>query len=364
MRGKAQNRHNNGLERSLARHAEVDIRELGCVTFSIDGNILESTPIVQKMTGYSGVELSGLKFRNFISGDQVENVEAAFKSASNNSPDPYPSEALVQKSNGDALPCSIHFSPLLNRHKEVTAIAGFIYVHADETAKIRKSEADISKLIGRIGHDIRTPLMSIISATQLLKENPDNIETLVDFLERSSQRLFDTVESVLRLANLDHDFQLQLETGDLHEYLVETVGIFQHLAKEKGLSLKYAGPVDSELVAMFDGAAISRILVNLIDNAMKYTEEGEIKVSFENKGSYVRIEVADTGLGINQNDLPHIFEDFSRFVASDEIKREGLGLGLPITKRLVEMMNGSIRADSTEGKGSCFSIELPLIPVS
>jgi len=344
----------------------VDVHQVGCITFSVDGHLLEFSPNIERLTGYPSSVLSGLSLQNLVYNQNREAVLDAFEKAQVNAPNLVPVRFSLMKADQDLDPGAyFHFVPLLNRRKEVSAVVGYLYFqdgtrHNDEESKSQ----EISKLIGKIGHDIRTPLMSIISATELLKDHPDNRDVIIEFLDRSSKRLFETVESVLRLARLDNDFELELAPNDLHEYVVETVEIFQHQSKEKGVDVRYVGPVESEMVALIDGAAVSRILVNLIDNALKYTESGSIEVSLSQKGSLIRIEVKDSGLGISPQFLPDIFTDFSRQAASDEIKREGLGLGLSITKRLVDMMNGSIKVESEEGVGSTFSVELPLIPVA
>ena len=118
------------------------------------------------------------------------------------------------------------------------------------------------------------------------------------------------------------------------------------------------------LDAEIDRSALNRILHNLVGNAIKFTEEGEVVVSVEQEGVNARIEVRDTGVGIEQNFLPHLFEAFKQESAGLARQFEGSGLGLSITLRLVERLGGHIGVESVKGRGTTFSVVLPLFAPS
>jgi PAS domain S-box-containing protein len=233
-------------------------------------------------------------------------------------------------------------------------------VRREEALKAAKNEAERaselkSTFLAHLSHDVRNPLSSIMGFAEMLKERVDEEHLrLVDVIETSSQRLLRTIDSVLDFSRLKTgDVSLDAEPTDLVALVRDTVQMIEPHADEKDLSLALRVP--DQLRAETDPACFERIVDNLVSNAIKYTDTGRVTVRLRDAGDTVVLEVDDTGVGIDEDFLPDLFESFTQG-ASD---RSGSGLGLAITKRLTEMMGGTIDVSSTEGVGTTFTVHLP-----
>jgi len=225
---------------------------------------------------------------------------------------------------------------------------------AEEMARLK------SAFIANMSHEIRTPLTAIIGFAQVLGEevSPEQRE-LVEPIEQSGKRLLSTLNSVLDLARLKSEgVALNIEPLDVAEEVHELTEMLRPQASAKGLSLIVNAPVCG-VIARADRPALNRVLTNLMSNAIKFTEVGRITVSTEQTDAMVYIRVRDTGRGIGTEFLPSLFEEFRQESTGVTRSHEGSGLGLAITKGLVDLMQGTIEADSTVGQGSVFTVALP-----
>jgi two-component system, sensor histidine kinase len=253
----------------------------------------------------------------------------------------------------------------------------------------RAEEASRSKsrFLAAMSHELRTPLNAIIGFSELLEDQqfgPLNAkqQRYVSHVQASGQHLLNLINDILDLAKVEAD-RLGLEPTpfDLHESLRAAVESFRPQAEAKGvrfqLSLEACPP---SIVA--DPLRFKQIVLNLLSNAVKFTLEGghvrvgahlvqrhrgpvlayePTTVDHERQCDCVEIEVQDTGIGISREDLPKLFQEFTQLDASLARRHQGTGLGLALTKKLVELHGGTIRADSPgEGHGSTFAITLPL----
>jgi two-component system phosphate regulon sensor histidine kinase PhoR len=214
-----------------------------------------------------------------------------------------------------------------------------------------------------LSHELRTPLTSIKGYLETMEQDPSGRQgDYLEIIKRNADRLGLIVEDLMRLSELeDSQTRLNPERTDLRQLLDSVIPAFVHRIKEKGLALEInAG--DQPLWVMADAFKLEQVLVNLIDNAVKYTERGAIKVSLRKDEGGVVIEVADTGIGIPREHLPRIFERFYVVDKSRSRKVGGTGLGLAIVKHIVLLHNGSIDVESTPGLGAKFTIALPSVP--
>lgn len=254
---------------------------------------------------------------------------------------------------------------VLDRTHELANVNTSLLDQADELteAKDKAEEADALKsaFLASMSHEIRTPLTSIIGTADVLREEiSEENRDLVEIIFNGGQRLMSTLNSVLDLAQLEgRARKLNRETIDVLQRTEDTVGIFASRAEQKNLKLKVkpngSGPYLSDL----DKAAYDRIIQNLVGNSLKFTEKGGIEVKVDGQEDHIRISVKDTGMGIGEEYLPKLFDRFSQESSGEARTFEGNGLGLAITKNLVEMMEGSIDVESVEGKGSTFSVQFP-----
>ena len=236
-------------------------------------------------------------------------------------------------------------------------------VRHERDLKVAKEEAEQanqlkSAFLANISHDVQTPLSSIMSHTDLLRmEVEDEHQERIDLIRRSSNRLLDTLESVLDLSKLEAGaVEPRPETVDLADELLGTVEIFQPQAAKRDIVLET--DVEDPLPAELDPTMLHRITDNLLSNALKFTEPGgTVMLRAHADDETVEIAVADTGVGIDEAFLPTLFEAFAR--AEDQQQTDGTGLGLAITKRLTDLMGGSIDVESEKGAGTTVTVRLP-----
>jgi len=242
-----------------------------------------------------------------------------------------------------------------------------LYAELDERADhLRRADELKTRFISNMTHEFRTPVNSILALTNLLAErlgvNPDQKDE-VHYIRRSAQQLSDIVDDLLDLAKVEAGktvvrpapFEVVSLFGALR-------GMLRPLLINESLSLVFEEPLD--VPPLFsDESKVSQILRNFISNAIKYTERGEVRVGAQLTPDRTAVEfsVADTGIGIPAADLPKVFDEFVQIENPLQRRVKGTGLGLPLSKRLVELLGGTISAVSTLGAGSVFTATIPLI---
>ncbi len=212
------------------------------------------------------------------------------------------------------------------------------------------------EFLANASHELRTPLTAILGFTSVLKEEvpEENLEFL-GLIDENGKRLLQTINSLLDLAKLRAGMlDLNFEQLDIGEKTEEVVDLLTQLAKNRDLSLEVERPVEQIRVRL-DAHCYERILYNLIGNAIKFTRKGGVTVRVERKEDEVLVQVIDTGIGIDENFLPLLFDEFKQ-EPNNEVRSDGSGLGLTITAKLVELLNGQIGVVSKKGTGSTFTV--------
>ena len=214
-----------------------------------------------------------------------------------------------------------------------------------------------------ISHELLTPLSIMLCSVDLLKTKTRKGKDELSRLERNIQQLKQLLNQLLDFNKMESgSIDLKVGPGDLHKQLKEIVFDFYPLAERKQISLKIAA-ANSQRQAYFDSEKLSKMVSNLLSNALKYTQpQGEIKVNLSfreiSRKLIATIKITDNGNGIPEDELPHIFELFYR--AGGNNKEQGTGIGLAHTKNLVDLHKGEITVESKQGKGTSFTIELPV----
>lgn len=231
---------------------------------------------------------------------------------------------------------------------------------AAQTANLAKTE-----FVTAVTHELRTPLASMLGYLELLRDELDGVlnETQIEFfdtLEESGERLLNLVNKLLDLARIESGrIDLKLEPLNAGEIVEQVRNELYPLAKEKRLYLrKDVGSEDVRLMA--DEQWLSVVLTDLVSNAIKYTREGGVTIRVAPHDAKTAIEVSDTGAGISDEFMPHLFERFSREDHACDGAPTGTGLGLTIARELLNLMNGEIFVDSEIGRGSTFRVLLPV----
>ncbi|MDO9051255.1 MAG: ATP-binding protein [Methylotenera sp.] len=219
-----------------------------------------------------------------------------------------------------------------------------------------------SRYITGISHELRTPLNSILGYAQLLDNDlsiPDSRLQAIRVIRRSGEHLLSLIEGTLDIARIESGkLTFDIKPIRFPEYIKQIVSMFELQARNKGISFSYV--VSGELPRMVraDQKRLSQILINVLGNAIKFTQNGGVIFRLQYARELLLIEVEDTGPGILAKELDNIFEPFTRGSAADSCRAGGTGLGLTICKMLTQLMGGQISVNSTMGEGTTFQIKL------
>jgi signal transduction histidine kinase len=239
----------------------------------------------------------------------------------------------------------------------------------EANARLRELAEMREEFLALTTHDLRSPLtvisgvISFFTSGRLGELSPEQ-KNMVAMMERNTQNLIELVNDLLDAAKLESgSLQLEPTDVDLRDLINETCESFAQLAREKGLTLARDDmPADLPRVVRADRAKLRRVIVNLLSNALKFTPKGgRVSVRVEAEGERAaRIAITDTGVGIAADDLPFLFDKYEQARHRATRGEKGTGLGLYITRQLVELHGGEISVESEVGRGSTFSFTLPL----
>lgn len=239
---------------------------------------------------------------------------------------------------------------------------------ATANQELKRLDNAKSEFISIASHQLRTPLTAIKGYTSLILEGSygkiDNqIQDVVNKVYAANSRLIELVENLLSISRLESGrMQYNYQSAQLAEVVNDTAGMFAVIAKKKGIDLRVVVPETPLPLLSLDAGKIREVVSNLIDNALKYTETGSVIVKMEQtEDGKVRLSVKDTGIGINKEDLEHIFLKFARSKETEKLYVGGTGLGLYVGRTFIEKHGGRLWAESEgHGHGSEFIFELPI----
>jgi PAS domain S-box-containing protein len=229
--------------------------------------------------------------------------------------------------------------------------------HAEEMNRLKTS------FLNNVGHEVRTPLHSILGFSSIMNETLAGTEyaAYASAIHASGKRLLDTFESILDLSRVESNtLELSPSRVSLDAEIYRIAALLRPQASEKGLEMSVEAK--AQIHAILDPHYFERVVKNIISNAIKFTASGFVRILLDRSqdSESAEIKIMDSGIGIAEDFLPHLFEEF--YQESDGLGRnfEGTGLGLRIAKRLLDAMGGTLTVESTKGKGSSFTIGLPL----
>ncbi|PWR70474.1 two-component regulator propeller domain-containing protein [Methanospirillum stamsii] len=234
-----------------------------------------------------------------------------------------------------------------------------------ETAKEKAELANRAKtdFISNMSHELRTPLNAILGYAQILSRQNNLTDTQkkqVGTIQKSGEHLLRLINDILNMGRIEsRNIELQVSDFHLPSMIQEIINIIRVKTDEKGLTFQYEKPGLMPEYVNGDERKIQQIFLNLLSNAVRYTNTGSVSLAISYVENTLSVSVSDTGIGIPHEKKEQIFEPFTRLEAQGHTA-DGVGLGLSITKELINLMHGTIDVDSEEGKGSRFSVTLPL----
>ena len=225
-----------------------------------------------------------------------------------------------------------------------------------------------SSFLANMSHELRTPLNSILGFSDVMLEELDgpltpNMQNDLQLIQKNGRHLLHLINDVLDMAKIEAGrMNLNPEPFLVHEVIEDVFSITSALTGDKNLSVLVEADSDREVEITADRTRIRQVLINLVTNAMKFTERGEIRLHVQRRAEHVLIRVRDTGIGIPIDKLESVFQEFTQVDTSTTRKAGGTGLGLPISRRLIAMHSGRLWAESTgvPGEGATFFVELPI----
>lgn len=237
----------------------------------------------------------------------------------------------------------------------------------EHTLNRRLQELDKLKdeFLANTSHELRTPLNGIIGLSESLLDEaagpvPEPMRRYLEMIAYSGKRLANLVNDILDFSKLkNHTLQLNKKSIDLHPFVDVILKMTTPLVGSKNLELINAVPEQLPNISA-DDDRLQQILYNLLGNAIKFTDSGTVTVAAESEGDFIVLDVADTGIGIPEDQITKIFESFEQVDGTNNRRYGGTGLGLAITKRLVELHGGSVEVSSSVGRGSMFRLRFPI----
>ncbi len=336
------------------------------LTINKDGKILEANRKAFEIYGYNHAELIGKNFLE-LSYNREFDLKKIEEARANDEGILF--ETTHRKKDGRNIPVEIS-AKHINQDGEkiiIAIIRDFTERKKLESELIQAKEhaEEMNRLktyfLANISHELRTPMNGILGYAEMLMMdlNDPKLREMASMIFKSSRRLHDTLDSLIDLSKLESKVQkLELENLELVTVVEDIKASFEDFAKEKGLSFttEHKHP---RVYFRTDQRIFNKIISNILSNAIKYTSKGEIKLVTDFIDGRITIKISDTGIGISADNLSKIFEPFRQESEGFNRKYEGTGIGLTLTKKFVELLEGNLDIESEVGKGTTVTITLP-----
>ena len=249
--------------------------------------------------------------------------------------------------------------------------SGVLALYAEleaQAEQLRRASELKSSFLSNVSHELRTPIASVINLSRLLLDAElgggrldSEQQRQVGFIARAGETLLELVNSLLDLARIEAGrMEVLVRPVVIADVLATLRGMFRPLVTRQAVSLIIEEPA-AELTIRSDEGKLAQILRNLIGNALKFTERGEVRVHTDIEEAWVTFVVSDTGIGIPSEHLDRVFREFEQVPNALQAAAKGVGLGLPLSRSLAELLGGTLTVTSAPGVGSRFSLRLPAV---
>ncbi|MCK6605730.1 MAG: PAS domain S-box protein [Ignavibacteriaceae bacterium] len=335
------------------------------------GKIEYANTKFSEVTGYSETESLNLSLRDLLNCDDDHRFLMDIRE---NTPagSAWEEEIIRKKKNGDSFWQKTSVTPVFSDKNE---ISNYIIIMEDVTQRkelveqiiLAKEKAfEINRIknsfFSNMSHELRTPLIGILGYAELLAEElneNDEFREMIKVILNSGTRLKDTLDYILTMAKLESSAEaLKAECVNIVPKLREVFSLYSATAALKGLKYTFEQTSD-EVICCIDMNYFPNIINNIVNNALKFTEKGQVNISVNSENNYAVIRISDSGQGIKPEHIPLIWEEFRQVSEGYERTHEGTGLGLPIAKRYTELMGGKIEVESEPGTGTTFIVSFP-----
>jgi PAS domain S-box-containing protein len=376
--------HESSAQSAQARLAAIiESSEDAIISKSLDGVIQTWNFGAQRIFGYAPVEVIGKHISILIPPDRLdEETEIISKIKRGERIEHF--ETIRLRKDGQQIDVSLTVSPVKNEVGEIVGASKIardvtarkhleqereVLLESERTARTAAEKASQIKdeFLTTLSHELRTPLNAIVGWSQILSPESDHEELTegLDAIRRNGFTQTRLIEDLLDMSRIvSGKVRLDVQLLDLSSVINAAIDTVRPAADAKGIKIR---KVLDPVVGMVSGdpTRLQQVVWNLLTNAIKFTpKEGKVDVILERVNSHVELTIHDSGIGISPEDLPVIFDRFRQVDSSTTRSYGGLGLGLAIVKQLVELHGGSVHAKSEgEGKGTTFTIQLPLSPI-
>jgi len=365
------------------------VRDYAILMLDVGGQVTNWNKGGERINGYNSDEIIGKHFSRFYTTEDIQSGKPALDLEAAIAEGRYEIEGWRMRKDGSRFWASVIITAIYDMNGQ---LLGFSQITKDETerkrneneltkAKAEAERANVAKgeFLSRMSHELRTPMNSILGFAQLMdmgELNPVQKKGVNQIL-KNGKHLLDLINEVLDIARIEAGrMTVSTEPVELRGIIMEAMDVLRHLAEENQITLESdTSTAAKRLFVRADHQRLKQVLLNLINNAVKYNRKGgSVKIESrilkneskkEQPANIVRISITDTGKGITREDIEKLFNPFER-IGADKAETEGTGLGLSISKKLIEAMGGKIGVESEVGSfpagkagGSTFWIELP-----
>ncbi len=363
------------LEESEAKFRSLFEESLDTIYLSApDGQILDINPAGEALFGYSREELLRLNIHDFYVNPEATK---AFMEQIEKEGFVRDFKVVLKKKDGSAMTCLMTAKVVQTEDQESPVFSGLIHDITEREKDRQRLEEALEKaqegervktlFLANMSHEIRTPLNSVLGFVDLLRKDdaiksPEERNEVIDIIQASGERLMRTVHEVLDISQIEAGtFTLNPEDLDLNEIINQVVKEHSATIKMRDLELVNLSEVRKPIIHG-DKESILKAISNLVDNAIKYTPSGTIQVYLKSEKDRYALYIKDTGIGISREYMKHMYDVFSQESTGFTKKYQGLGLGLSITKRCLDMNSVEISVESEKDVGTTFRLEF--IPVT